>query len=109
MRFHVKSSSYHHQACTMSATPVLMYCAYYAYYVCTMPVLCLFTTTATAFLFLPGSVLSQIELQLKCDRFAFFKTCYFKLGTIVSWLCKQKNCSPLVLILYGLPSYTFVM
>ena len=42
MRFHIKSSSYHHYGCTMPTIPVL--CLYYAYYTCTMPnmpVLCL--------------------------------------------------------------------
>ena len=32
MRFHIKSSSYHHYACTI---PLL--CLYYAYYACTTP------------------------------------------------------------------------
>ena len=48
MRFHIKSSSYHHCACTMLSMPTMLVlcllCLYYAYYVCTMPtmpVLCL--------------------------------------------------------------------
>ena len=67
MRFYIKSSSYHHYACTiptMFILCLLQYCArtmptipilcllylYYAYYACTMstmPVLCLFITTVT--------------------------------------------------------------
>ena len=53
MRFHIKSSSYHHYACTMPllclyyayyayyASTMPLLCLYYAYYACTMPVLCL--------------------------------------------------------------------
>ena len=38
MTFHIKSSSYHHYACTMSTIHVLcLLCLYYAYYACTMP------------------------------------------------------------------------
>ena len=48
MTFHIKSSSYHHYACTMPIISVLcLLFLYYAYY-CTMPVLsllCLFITT----------------------------------------------------------------